>query len=164
VASRLQFDLRAQPMTFRDGMQLQRVSRARGSELLTVDFILVDDNLEVAWQSRVKLKSGERDLWLVFARRSHCHEGRGRKAAGHRGHREAHGDRPMSRSCAPTAEEVERRLRHASRLSDLSAGRRLDAKIDLSAEGVRLRLQEASDLLDACRALARLTSTSVHAG
>jgi hypothetical protein len=65
VASRLEFDLRAQPMTFRDGMRLQRVSRARGRELLTLDFILVDDNLESAWQSRVKLKSGERDLWVI---------------------------------------------------------------------------------------------------
>jgi hypothetical protein len=61
-------------------------------------------------------------------------------------------------SSAPIADEVERRLRHASCLSDLSAERRLDAKIDLSGEGVRLRLQEASDLLDACRALARLGS------
>lgn len=65
AAERLAFDLRAQPMTFRDGMRLQRVSRARGTELLTLDFILVDDNLEGAWRSRVKLKSGECDLWVI---------------------------------------------------------------------------------------------------
>jgi transcription elongation GreA/GreB family factor len=57
---------------------------------------------------------------------------------------------------SPTAEEVERRIRQASRLSDLSAEARLDAKLDLSPAGVERRLREASDLLEACRALATL--------
>ncbi len=54
----------------------------------------------------------------------------------------------------PTADEVERRLRAASGLSDLSPGRRLDAKIDLSPAGVERRLRTASELLDACADLA----------
>jgi hypothetical protein len=59
-------------------------------------------------------------------------------------------------SRAPNAQEVESRLRQASRLSDLKAESRLEAKIDLSPEGVRRRLQEASDLLDTSRKLAEL--------
>ena len=50
-------------------------------------------------------------------------------------------------------QDIEARLREASRVSDLSAERRLDAKIDLSPEGIRARLLEVSDLLDACHAL-----------
>ena len=50
-------------------------------------------------------------------------------------------------------EAIEARLREASRISDLSAERRLDAKIDLSPEGIRARLIEVSELLDACQAL-----------
>jgi hypothetical protein len=49
--------------------------------------------------------------------------------------------------------EVDERLRRASELSDLTVGRRLDAKNDMSASGVESRLREASDLLDACLAL-----------
>lgn len=56
----------------------------------------------------------------------------------------------------PDAAEVERRLRNASRLSDLRATDRLSAKIDMSPEGVCRRLREASDLLDLCRELGRL--------
>src|SRR5580765_2026791 len=49
------FELTAAPMKFRDGMEMQRVSRVEGGELLSVDFILVDQNLESAWSSRTKL-------------------------------------------------------------------------------------------------------------
>ncbi len=59
------FDLRAMPMTFRDGMKLQRTSRAQGGQLLTIDFIVVDANLEPAWQSRLQLASGDRKLWVI---------------------------------------------------------------------------------------------------
>lgn len=58
-------DLRAIPMTFRDGMQLQRVTRAEGGALLTVDFILVNENLETAWSSRLQLETSGRKLWVV---------------------------------------------------------------------------------------------------
>lgn len=55
-------------------------------------------------------------------------------------------------------EAIQVRLRAASVMSDLTAERRLDSKIDLSPEGIRARLQEASDLLDACNALAGSTA------
>jgi hypothetical protein len=59
----------------------------------------------------------------------------------------------MTVNMAP--EEIEARLREASRVSDLAPDRRLDSKIDLSPEGIRARLLEASSLLDACLALGR---------
>lgn len=49
---------------------------------------------------------------------------------------------------------IEARLREASGMSDLTADKRLDSKIDLSPDGIRARLIEASDLLEACHALA----------
>lgn len=42
----------ALPMQFSDGMQLQRVTKIEGGAALTVDLILVDDNLEPIWASR----------------------------------------------------------------------------------------------------------------
>jgi hypothetical protein len=59
------FDLRALPMTFRDGMQLQRVSRAAGGDLLTVDFILVSESLEQVWQSRARVLAPTGPLWVI---------------------------------------------------------------------------------------------------
>ncbi|MEY4583310.1 MAG: hypothetical protein RL701_8013 [Pseudomonadota bacterium] len=46
------FTLEAMPMQFSDGMELRRVSKISGGQLMTVDFILVDRNLEVAWSGR----------------------------------------------------------------------------------------------------------------
>ena len=46
------FDVRALPMRFRDGMEVRRVSRIDGADLLTLDLILVDGNLEEVWRSR----------------------------------------------------------------------------------------------------------------
>ena len=46
------YSLEALPMQFSDGMRMQRVSKVGAGELMTVDFILVDANLEPAWQSR----------------------------------------------------------------------------------------------------------------
>lgn len=46
------YSLEALPMQFSDGMRMQRVSKVGAGALMTVDFILVDANLEPAWQSR----------------------------------------------------------------------------------------------------------------
>lgn len=46
------YALEALPMKFADGMRLERVSKTIGRELITVDFILVDPNLEPVWRSR----------------------------------------------------------------------------------------------------------------
>jgi hypothetical protein len=55
-----------------------------------------------------------------------------------------------------SADAINARLREASRLAgSLKPERRLDTKIDLSGAGVARRLNEASELLELCRALAR---------
>jgi predicted nucleotidyltransferase len=51
----LGFRFRALPMTFSDGMQLQRVSKIEHGVLLTVDLLLVNGQLESAWASRRQL-------------------------------------------------------------------------------------------------------------
>lgn len=48
------YRLEALPMQFSDGMQMQRVSKVGAGQLMTVDFILVNANLEPAWQSRAR--------------------------------------------------------------------------------------------------------------
>lgn len=48
------YGLEALPMQFSDGMQMQRVSKVGAGQLMTVDFILVNANLEPAWQSRTR--------------------------------------------------------------------------------------------------------------
>ena len=55
------------------------------------------------------------------------------------------------------AAAVEARLLEASRASDLSEDKRLDSKIDLSPEGIRRRLLEASELLELCSKLRATT-------
>jgi hypothetical protein len=55
-------------------------------------------------------------------------------------------------------EAVTRRLREASERSDLSAGRRLATKIDMSAEAVTRRLRVQAALRAACLAWSRRPS------
>jgi len=58
-----------------------------------------------------------------------------------------------------SASAIEARLRVASAMAgSLRPEDRLATKIDLSREGVVARLQMASDLLEACRALKRSSS------
>ncbi|MCW5814090.1 MAG: hypothetical protein KIT84_23885 [Labilithrix sp.] len=70
-APRATKDIRALPMTFRDGMRLQRVSRAEPgkagtpSEIMTLDLILADEPLLSAWTSRQRLTAGGRGLSVV---------------------------------------------------------------------------------------------------
>jgi hypothetical protein len=49
--------------------------------------------------------------------------------------------------------DITRRLVEASEVSDLSADRRLEGKLDLSPTGITRRLREASELLDLCVSL-----------
>ncbi|MEK7704490.1 MAG: hypothetical protein AAB426_05980 [Myxococcota bacterium] len=53
-------------------------------------------------------------------------------------------------------EAVWARLREASAISDLAAGRRLDGKLDLTPAGVTARLHEAFELYELCRSLRAL--------
>ncbi len=49
------FVLPAGPITFRDGVSLDRVSRVKDGELLTVDLMHVNDTLRHAWDSRKRI-------------------------------------------------------------------------------------------------------------
>jgi hypothetical protein len=65
AVERFGFRFRALPMTFRDGMRLQRVSKIEEGALLTLDLILVDANLEPAWASRVQLELDGVPIWVI---------------------------------------------------------------------------------------------------
>jgi hypothetical protein len=65
VADARGYRLRALPMRFKDGMELQRVSKVDAGELLTVDYLLVNPNLEAVWQSRQKLAILAGPIWVI---------------------------------------------------------------------------------------------------
>jgi hypothetical protein len=61
----LHFVLAAGPMHFRDGMDLQRVSKVESGAHMTIDFILVNASLEPIWESRQKVETDGGALWVV---------------------------------------------------------------------------------------------------
>ena len=65
AAARRGFSLSAAPMTFRDGMTVERVSRVEDGALLTVDFLVVNPNLESAWQSRARFAIERGSVWVI---------------------------------------------------------------------------------------------------
>ncbi len=65
VAKGCGFTFESFPMEFKDGMELRRVSKVVGQAHLFVDFILVNANLEAAWQSRRPVPYGGRALAVI---------------------------------------------------------------------------------------------------
>jgi hypothetical protein len=65
AAERCGFRLRALPMTFKDGMELQRVSKVEAGALLSVDFLFVNANLEPVWRSRQEMTTAGGPIWVV---------------------------------------------------------------------------------------------------
>ena len=60
------FTLEALPFEFKDGTTLQRVSKVdNNGDLMTVDFILIDRNLETTWASRTRLPFADRDVVVI---------------------------------------------------------------------------------------------------
>jgi hypothetical protein len=59
------YTLEAVPMRFSDGMELERVSKIVVDELMTVDFLLVNQNLESIWQSRLQLAIENASLCVI---------------------------------------------------------------------------------------------------
>jgi hypothetical protein len=60
------FVLPALPLEFKDGTEVHRVNKVDGAgNLMTVDFMLVDANLESAWNGRTALPFGERNMVVV---------------------------------------------------------------------------------------------------
>lgn len=65
VAKERGFLLEAGPITFRDGMELRRLTKYQGSDLLTLDLILVNPTVEEAWRSRRQVPTLRGTLWVV---------------------------------------------------------------------------------------------------
>lgn len=60
------FTLEGQPFAFKDGTEMQRVNKVGPQgDLMTVDFILVDKNLEAAWDSRARMRFGDVDVSVI---------------------------------------------------------------------------------------------------
>jgi hypothetical protein len=60
------FTLAALPFEFKDGTEVQRVNKVDPSgNLMTVDFMLVDKNLEPMWASRVRLPFAQGEVVVV---------------------------------------------------------------------------------------------------
>jgi hypothetical protein len=57
--------LEAAPMRFSDGMEVVRVSKIVAGQLMTVDFLLVNGNLETAWQSRGRVETEGAELSVI---------------------------------------------------------------------------------------------------
>lgn len=49
------FTLAALPMKFRDGTEVQRVTKIAAGEMLTLDYLLVNESLAPVWASRIRL-------------------------------------------------------------------------------------------------------------
>lgn len=65
VAARRDFRFAALPMRFADGMEVRRVSKIDGEETLTLDLLLVNDNLREVFESRVRVAVAEGAIWVV---------------------------------------------------------------------------------------------------
>jgi hypothetical protein len=61
----LGYRFRAEPMRFRSGISVQRVTRVEGSEHLMVGFLLVGERLHAAWDSRTRIASEEGSIVVI---------------------------------------------------------------------------------------------------
>jgi hypothetical protein len=65
VARARGFTIEAFPKKFRDETEIRRVSKPATGTMLTLDLLIVAENLEAAWQSRQRLPTEEGPLWVV---------------------------------------------------------------------------------------------------
>jgi len=61
----LGFRPEAMPMHFPEGMRIQRVSKIDGTELLTLDLLLVSEDLRGAWDSRARYEALGTELSVI---------------------------------------------------------------------------------------------------
>lgn len=60
------FTLEALPLEFKDGTTVHRVSKIDpNGDLMTLDLMIVDQNLEAAWASRLRLPFGTQQVAVV---------------------------------------------------------------------------------------------------
>jgi hypothetical protein len=65
VARARQFGIEALPMRFSDGMEVRRMTKVDGAEMLTLDLLLVNPNLEPVWTSRERIPTERGEFWVV---------------------------------------------------------------------------------------------------
>jgi len=65
IAQACGFTWLAHPMKFRDGTELQRISKIVGADTLTLDLLLVNANLSPAWTSRARIATDFGSLSVV---------------------------------------------------------------------------------------------------
>ena len=65
VARARQFGIDALPMRFSDGMEVRRMTKVDGAEMLTLDLLLVNPNLEPVWTSRERIPTERGEFWVV---------------------------------------------------------------------------------------------------
>jgi hypothetical protein len=59
------FTIEALPMRFSDGLEVRRLSKTEGADLLTLDLLLVDANLEPVWTTRQRVLTERGEVWVV---------------------------------------------------------------------------------------------------
>jgi hypothetical protein len=65
VASARGFGVEALPMRFGDGLEVRRTTKVETPDMLTLDLLLVNDNLEPVWVSRERVSTERGDVWVV---------------------------------------------------------------------------------------------------
>ena len=65
VARSLGFEVPAMPMKFSDGLEVRRVSKIEGEETLTLDLLLVNENLQPIWADRIRVETDFGSVWVV---------------------------------------------------------------------------------------------------
>ena len=65
VARARGFRVQALPMRFSDGLEIRRSSKVDATVMLTLDLLLVNENLEPVWASRERVATERGDVWVV---------------------------------------------------------------------------------------------------
>lgn len=65
VAKARGFRVQALPMRFSDGLEVRRSSKVDATVMLTLDLLLVNENLEPVWASRERVATERGDVWVV---------------------------------------------------------------------------------------------------
>jgi hypothetical protein len=59
------FHVQALPMRFSDGFEVRRSTRLDAPDMLTLDLLLVNENLESVWASRERVATERGGVWVV---------------------------------------------------------------------------------------------------
>ncbi len=65
VAETRGFGVQALPMRFSDGLEVRRSTKIDATLLLTLDLLLVNENLEPVWASRERVATERGSVWVV---------------------------------------------------------------------------------------------------